>query len=67
MNDFYNELKHVLNTKPNSCIKILIGDFNTKIGKEDIYKSTIGPNSSYDIRNDKETRFIYLCLAQGFH
>lgn len=36
-NDFYEDLEHTFNTTPDSCIKILIADFNAKIGKEDIY------------------------------
>lgn len=35
-NEFYDKLKHIFDTAPNSCTKILIDDFNVKIGKEDI-------------------------------
>jgi hypothetical protein len=31
---------------------ILPGDFNTKIGKENIFKPTIGNESSHEISND---------------
>ncbi|XP_022181589.1 uncharacterized protein LOC111041595 [Myzus persicae] len=65
-NEFYDELGHILDTTPNSCIKILIGDFNAKIGKEDIYRPTIGPNSLHDVSNDNGTRLINLCITNGF-
>lgn len=44
-NTFYDVLEHILDITSNSCIKILLGDFNAKIGKKDIYRPTIGPNS----------------------
>jgi hypothetical protein len=65
-NEFYDELGHILDTTPNSCIKILIGDFNAKIGKEDIYRPTIGPNSLHDVSNDNGTRLINLCITNSF-
>jgi len=43
-----------------------MGDFNAKIGKEDMYRPTIGPNSLHDVSNDNGTRLINLCLAKGF-
>ncbi|XP_008181757.1 uncharacterized protein LOC103309033 [Acyrthosiphon pisum] len=47
-NEFYDDLENILDTTTNSCIKILMGDFNAKIGKEDMYRPTIGPNSLHD-------------------
>jgi len=63
--DFYDDLDNILDTTTNSCIKILIGGFNAKIGKEDMYIPTIGPNSLHDVSNDNGTRLINLCLAKG--
>jgi len=40
--EFYNLLEQTINQIANSDIKIILGDFNAKIGEEDIYKCTIG-------------------------
>jgi hypothetical protein len=37
-------------------MKILLGDFNGKVGREDIFKPTIGNESLHDISNDNECR-----------
>jgi hypothetical protein len=39
---FYEELEQVFDHFPKYCKKILLGDFNTKVGKENIFKLTIG-------------------------
>jgi hypothetical protein len=46
---FYEELEHVFDKFPNCHIKILLGDFNTKVGKEDIFKLTTGNESLHEI------------------
>jgi hypothetical protein len=39
---FYEELEHVLDKLPNYPTKMLVRDFNAKVGKEDIIKPTVG-------------------------
>jgi hypothetical protein len=39
---FYEELGCVFDQLPRSEMKILLGGFNAKIGREDIFKLTIG-------------------------
>jgi hypothetical protein len=34
-------------------MKILLGDFNAKVGREDIFRPTIGNESFHEISNDK--------------
>jgi hypothetical protein len=34
---FYGELEHVLDNFPKYHIKILVGDFNAKLGRENIF------------------------------
>jgi exonuclease III len=51
---FYKELECVLNKFPKYHMKILLGDFNAKVGREDILKPTIGNESLHEISNDME-------------
>jgi hypothetical protein len=39
-------------------MKILLGDFNAKVGREDIYKPTIGNESLHEISNDNGVRVV---------
>jgi hypothetical protein len=43
--EFYNLLEQNMNQIAGSDIKIILGDFNAKVGKESIYKPTIGNES----------------------
>jgi exonuclease III len=46
---FYEELERVFDKFPKYHMKILLGDFNAKVGKEDIFKPTIGNESLHDM------------------
>jgi exonuclease III len=39
---FYEELERVFDKFPKYHMKIILGDFNAKVGREDIFKPTIG-------------------------
>jgi hypothetical protein len=43
---FYREVEHVFNKCPKFHTKILLGDINSKVGREAIFKPKIG-NESY--------------------
>jgi exonuclease III len=49
---FYEELERVFDKFLEYHIKILLGDFNAKVGREDIFKPTIGNESLHGISND---------------
>jgi hypothetical protein len=55
---FHEKLKHVFNKFPKYHMKILLGDFNAKIGMEDIFKPTIGNESLHEISNDNGVRVV---------
>ena len=38
---FYEELEQVFDHFPKYCMKILLGDFNAKVGRENIFNPTI--------------------------
>jgi exonuclease III len=42
---FYEELEQVFDKFLKYHMKILLGDFNAKVGREDIFKPTIGNKS----------------------
>jgi hypothetical protein len=48
----FTALEHVFNEFPRYHIKILLGNFNAKVGREDIFKPTIGNKSLRGISND---------------
>jgi hypothetical protein len=40
-------------------MKILLGDFNAKVGRKDIFKPTIGNESLHEISNDNGVRLVF--------
>jgi len=56
--EFYENLEHTLNETPRSRIRIVLGDFNAKLGKENIFRATIGNHSLHDITSKNGLRLI---------
>jgi hypothetical protein len=50
--NFYEELERVFDKFPKYHTKILLGDLNAKVGREDIFKPIIGNESLHEISND---------------
>jgi hypothetical protein len=55
--EFYENLEHILNETAQSRISIILGDFNAKLGKENIFKSIFGNYRLHDITNENALRF----------
>jgi exonuclease III len=55
---FYEELEQVFDKFPKYHMKMSSGDFNAKVGKEDIFKPTIGNESFHEISNDNGVRVV---------
>jgi hypothetical protein len=53
---FYEELERIFNKL--SYLNILLGDFNTKVGREDIFKPTTGNEILHKISNDNEVKVV---------
>jgi endonuclease/exonuclease/phosphatase family metal-dependent hydrolase len=54
---FYKELEQVFDQFTTYHMKILLGDFNAKVGREDIFKPIIGNESLHETSNCKSTTF----------
>jgi hypothetical protein len=63
---FYEELGHVFDQFPRYNMKILLGDFTAKEGREDIFKPTIGNESSHEISNDNGVRIVNFATSKNF-
>jgi hypothetical protein len=64
-NKFYEDLDLVCDTLPVDKPKIILGDFYAKIGKEIIYKPTIGSESLHEITNDNGNKLITFATAKN--
>jgi hypothetical protein len=53
---FYEELEQVFDQVPRYHMKILLGDFSVKVGREDIFKPIIGNESLHEANNDNGVR-----------
>jgi hypothetical protein len=61
---FYEELEGVFDQFPKYRMKILLGDFNAKVGREDIFKPTIGNDSLHETSNDNEVRVVNFATSK---
>jgi hypothetical protein len=55
---FYEELERVFDKFPKYHMNIMLGDFNAKVGREDIFKMTIGNESLRRISNENRIRVV---------
>jgi hypothetical protein len=46
-------------------MKILLGDFNAKLGRENIFKPTIGNESLHKISNDNGVRVVNFATSKN--
>ena len=54
----YEELEQVFDHFPKYNMKILLGDFNAKVGRKNIFKPTIGNESLHQDSNDNGVRIV---------
>jgi hypothetical protein len=62
---FYEELRRVFDKFPKYHMKILLEDFNSKLGREDIFKPTIGNESLHEINNDSGVRVVNFATSKN--
>jgi hypothetical protein len=62
---FCEELGHVFHQFPRYDMKVLLGDFNAKVGRENIFKPTIGNESLHEISNDSGVRVVNFATSKN--
>jgi exonuclease III len=62
---FYEELGRVIDQFPRFDMKIILGDFNTKVGRENIFKSTIGNESLHENSYDSGVRVVNFATSKN--
>jgi hypothetical protein len=64
-NSFCKKLERVFDKFPKYRMKILLGDFGAKVGKEDIFKPTVGNESLYKVSNDNGVRILNFAASKN--
>jgi hypothetical protein len=62
---FYGELEQVFDQFPRYHMKILLRDFNAKVGREDIFKPIIGNESLHEARNNNGFRVVNFATSKN--
>jgi hypothetical protein len=62
---FREELEEVFDQFPRYHIKILMGDFNAKVGREDIFKPIIGNDSLHEASNDNGIKVVNSAISKN--
>jgi hypothetical protein len=61
----YEGLGHLFDWFPRYDMKILLGDFNMKVGREDIFKPTTRNKSPHKIINDNGVRVVNFATSKN--
>jgi hypothetical protein len=62
---FYEEVEQVFDQFIRYHMKILLGDFNAKVGREDIFKPIIGNESLHETNNDNGVRVVNFVTSKN--
>jgi hypothetical protein len=62
---FYEELERIFDKFSKYHMKVLLGYFNAKVGREDIFKPTIGNESLHVISNDNGVRVVNFATSKN--
>jgi hypothetical protein len=60
----YKELEQVFHQLPRYHMKILLGDFDAKVGTEDIFKPIFGNESLCEVSNDNGVRVVNFATSK---
>ena len=62
---FYEDLEQVFDHFPKYHMKIVLGDFNVKVGRENVFKPTIGNESLHQDSNDNGVRIVNFAKSKN--
>ena len=62
---FYEELEQVFDHFPKYHMKILLGDFNAQVGRENIFKPTIGNENLHQDINDNGVMIVNFATSKN--
>lgn len=63
---FYEHLEDVTNELPQYDLRLILGDANAKVGKEEIWTATAGKESLHQITNDNGIRLLSFSESLNF-
>ena len=63
--EFYEKLQAIYDQAPDRDIKICLGDFNAKVGREVTYRPAIGTHSLHENSNDNGCRLIDFAVSNN--
>jgi hypothetical protein len=58
-------MEHMFDKFPKYHMKILLGDFDAKLGREDMFKPTVGDESLHKISNDNGVRLANFAISKN--
>ena len=61
---FYGGLEQVFNHFPKYQMKMLLGEFKAKVGRENSFTQTIGNESLYQVSNDNGVRIVNFATSK---
>jgi len=64
-NSYYEELEQVSDHFPKYHLTVLLGDFNIKVRRENIFKPTIGNDSLHQNNNDNGFRIVNFTTSKN--
>jgi hypothetical protein len=62
---FYEKLQHVFDKFPKYYMKSLLGDFSSNVGREHIFKPTIGNELLQEISNNNGDRVVNFAKSKN--
>jgi hypothetical protein len=62
---FYEELERVFDKFPKYHMKILLGNFNAKVCREDIFKQTIGNENLHEISKENGVTLVNFAVSKN--
>jgi exonuclease III len=62
---FYEEFERVFDKLPKYHMKILLGDFSAKVGREDISKPKVQNESLHEISNDNGIKVVNFASSKN--